>query len=54
MVHAVVHTILTEIFDKTKMRELINVTNPEYQRAIDIVDEQSPGKVIKEFKELTN
>lgn len=54
MIYAVVETILEEIFDKDKMRELIQVKNPEYQRAIDIVDEKSPELIIKEFKKLTS
>ena len=54
MVYAVVETILEEIFGKEKMRELIKVKNPEYQRAIDIVDEKSPIVIIEEFKKLTS
>ncbi|MBI2627255.1 MAG: hypothetical protein HYW77_03390 [Parcubacteria group bacterium] len=53
MVYAVVETILEEVFGKEKMRELIQIKNPEYQRAIDIVDKKSPAVIIEEFNKLT-
>ena len=53
IVYAVVETILTELFGKEKMKELIKVDSPEYQRSIELTEQLGPEKIIDEFKNLT-
>jgi hypothetical protein len=53
IVYAVVEIILTEIFGKEKMIELIKVEDKDYQRSIELTDELGPEKLIEQFKRLT-
>lgn len=53
IVYAVVDFILTELFGREKMKELIEVESPDYQRAIEITEKLGPEKIIEEFKSLT-
>lgn len=53
IVYAVVEIVLTELFGKEKMKELIKVESPDYQRSIELTEELDPEKIIDEFKSLT-
>jgi len=54
IVYAIIEIVLSEIFGKDRMRELIKANSPDYQKAIEIVDDVGPEDLIKEFRNLTN